>query len=74
MIELNNYSMEATIQKSETLREVLCPAKQDSMLPEPYGMLSSEGLKSGESLMTIRIGKNFVKGLGNKPGSRLVKL
>ena len=71
---LNNYGIEVTIQRSETLREVLCPAKQDSMLPKPYSILSSEGLKSEESSTMTRIGKNFVKGLGNKPGSRLEKL
>lgn len=44
LTELNNYGMEVTIQKSETLREVLCPTKQDSTLPEPYTILSSRKL------------------------------
>jgi len=62
------------IPESETLQEVQCSVKQDSMLPERKSMLSSEGLESKESLMTTRIGKNFVKVLGNKPASRLEKL
>ena len=30
--ELYNYDIEVVVPESETLKEVLCPAKQDSML------------------------------------------
>jgi len=60
LTELNYYDIEVLIPESETLKEVLCPAKRDSMLPEPFTILSSEGLKSAGSSMTTRTVKTSV--------------
>jgi hypothetical protein len=49
LTKLNYYDTEKTIAQSETPREVLCPARQDSMLPEPFTTLSSGGSKNAGS-------------------------
>jgi hypothetical protein len=57
LTELNNFGIEVVIPESETLKEVLCPAKQDSMLLEPFTMLPSGGLKNEGLSMMIGTGK-----------------
>jgi hypothetical protein len=59
LTKLNYYDTEVVIPESETLMEVFCPAKRDSMLPEPFTMLSSEGLKSAGSSMTTSTVKTW---------------
>ena len=49
LTELNNYGIEVRIPECKTLREVLCPARQDLMLLGPFTMLSFVGLKSAGS-------------------------
>jgi hypothetical protein len=49
LTRLNNYDIGVVIPESETLKEVLCPAKQDWMLQEPFTTLCSGGLKSAGS-------------------------
>lgn len=53
LTRLNNYGIEVMTLESERLKEGVCHAKQDSMLQEPFTMLSSAGSKSaGLSMMT----------------------
>ena len=54
LTELNYYDMEVVIPESETLKEVLCPAKRDWTLPEPFTTLSSGGLRKDASSMTMK--------------------
>jgi hypothetical protein len=49
LTRLNNCCIRIITLESEIPKEVLCPAKRDSMLQEPYITLSSGGLKSAES-------------------------
>jgi hypothetical protein len=59
LTELNNYGIEAVIPESKTLKEVLCPAKQDSMPQEPFTTSSCGGLKSDGSWMTTMTEKTL---------------
>jgi hypothetical protein len=46
LTKLNIYGIGVAIADSEILKEVLCLARRDSMLPEPFTTLSSGGLKN----------------------------
>ena len=70
LTKLNNYGIEVMIIESEIQKEVLCPAWPDSMLLEPFTMLSSEELKRVKSSMTRETGRTSLNDWGILPKRR----
>jgi hypothetical protein len=49
LTRLNKYDIEKSIEDSEALKQVLCPAKRDWTLPEPFTTSLSVRIKIGSS-------------------------